>query len=234
MPLEQLANDLVFRAFYAEDGLGKTGLTVTVDIYAPDGTLLVDDDDATEQAGGLYRYTLDAAEVDAEGEYVAIFKTADTGVSQRHIPAVWVVNRAGIEYLDAPISLAASRPNGTVYVNILGEGGVVNPRVFTVKRNDREPPLNAALKNLDDSNVNLTGATVKFLMTLQGGSTPKVNAAATIVDALLGQVRYSWGATDLDTVGKYNGEFEVTFPGGNKQTFPSHEYITVRVVADLG
>ena len=39
-----------------------------------------------------------------EGEYVAIFKTASTTPDQQHIPAIWVVSKAGTEYLDASVA----------------------------------------------------------------------------------------------------------------------------------
>ncbi len=103
MPIEQLANTLKFIAYYSAAGTGKTGLTVTVDVYKND-TQIVTAGAATEIGGGLYRYTLASGSVDAEGEYVAIFKTSDGTVDAQHIPAAWVVNKAGVENLDATVS----------------------------------------------------------------------------------------------------------------------------------
>lgn len=104
MSWEQIGNDLAFRAFFSRDGVGEAGLTVTVDIYAPDDTLLVSAAAATELGGGLYRYTLGSASVTLAGEYTAIFKSADLTVDQPHVPAVWIVGRAGVENLDAAVS----------------------------------------------------------------------------------------------------------------------------------
>lgn len=105
---------------------------------------------------------------------------------------------------------------------------------FVIKQNDRREPIDRTLRGSDGAVVNLSGASVKFLMRPQGGGALKVNAAATIVDAALGKVRYSWAAGDTDTVGAFDAEFEVTFADGTVQTFPNGRYLSVVVVEDLG
>jgi hypothetical protein len=101
--IEQQANAVTFLAFFVASKIGKTGLSVTVDIYR-NGTQIVTAGNATSIGGGLYSYTLASGSVNADGEYAAIFKTTDATVDQQHIPALWVIGRAGIEYLDAAIS----------------------------------------------------------------------------------------------------------------------------------
>jgi hypothetical protein len=81
--------DYRFYAFFVASKVGKTGLTVTVDVRNEAGTLVATDQAATETGGGLYRYTHTDA---TENDYTAIFKTADTTVDAQHIPAL-----AGIE-----------------------------------------------------------------------------------------------------------------------------------------
>lgn len=105
---------------------------------------------------------------------------------------------------------------------------------ISIKRGDRKPPMTSTLTSGGGA-VNLTGATsVKFIMTLLGASSPKVNAAAAFdPDRATGKVSYEWGATDTDTAGVYRAEWEVTWPGSLPQTFPSDGYIWVEVVADL-
>lgn len=105
---------------------------------------------------------------------------------------------------------------------------------FAIKRNDRREPIERTLKGSNGLAVDLTGATVKFLMRLHGSAVLKVNAAATVVSAVGGQVRYSWTAADTDTAGVYDAEFEVTFSDTTKQTFPNAEPIAVMVYEDLG
>lgn len=82
--------------------------------------------------------------------------------------------------------------------------------------------------------VNLTGASVRFLMRSDEASTPKVAAAAAIVGAATnGEVRYTWVVNDLDTPGVYRAEWEVTYAGGAKETFPADGYIPVVIRPDL-
>jgi hypothetical protein len=102
--IEQLGNSLRFYAHFVASKVGKTGLTVTVDVYES-GTAIVTGASATEVGtSGVYIYVLAGASVDLEGEYLAVFKTADATVDQQHVPSLWVVGRAGLEDLDAAIS----------------------------------------------------------------------------------------------------------------------------------
>lgn len=102
--IEQTNNDVKFLAFFIASKVGKTGLAdVTVDVYNPAGSEIVTGGSASEVGDGLYSYTLTANLVATMGEYPAVFKTADATVDQQHIPALWVVGRAGVENLDASI-----------------------------------------------------------------------------------------------------------------------------------
>jgi hypothetical protein len=105
--LEQVSTSVKFLAFYTASKQGKTGLTVTVDIYNPSGTQIVTDGSATALGGGLYAYTL-STDNSSEGEYAAIFKTDDSTVDAQHIPSLWVLGRAGVENLDAATSTRAT------------------------------------------------------------------------------------------------------------------------------
>lgn len=99
---------------------------------------------------------------------------------------------------------------------------------FSIKQHDTSPSYTATL------GVNLTGATVKFIMRLPGSSSTKVSESATITGATAGQVQYAWASGDTDTAGLYAAEWEVTFAGGVKQTYPGEDYYYVNVVPDLG
>jgi hypothetical protein len=99
---------------------------------------------------------------------------------------------------------------------------------FTIKANDRLPSIQATLS------ADLTTATsVKFIMKTIAGGTIKVNTTATIVTPASGVVRYDWLAIDTATPGSYQAEWEVTWTGGKKQTFPTLTYHTVDILADL-
>jgi hypothetical protein len=87
----------------------------------------------------------------------------------------------------------------------------------------------------DNGVVDLTNATsVRFMMGLEGSTTNKVAAAATFVSRPAGTVQYAWTGTDTDTVGDYDGEFEVTWPGSKPETFPNRGFIKISVYQDRG
>jgi len=108
---------------------------------------------------------------------------------------------------------------------------------FVIKRGDLLPVITATLKDANGAAVDLTGTAVKLLMKKVGGTSAKVNATATVDPDQVtnkGKVSYAWVGTDTDTGGVYEAEWEVTFAGGKKQTFPNPEYLVVRITGDLG
>ncbi len=103
---------------------------------------------------------------------------------------------------------------------------------FTIKKGDLLPAITATLSDANGV-VDLTGSTVKFIMTSVRSSTPQVNAAAVIVSPTAGSVRYDWAGTDTNTPGDYKAEWEVTLPSTKKLTFPNDGYLWVQVIGDL-
>lgn len=114
--LEQSGNALPFLAFFTESKLGKTGLTVTVDVYE-DSTLILSEQSATEVGGGLYFYQLPAINVDANALYSVVFKTATTTVDLQHVPALWVVGRGWVNDVDEAISSRSSHSAADVWTS---------------------------------------------------------------------------------------------------------------------
>lgn len=105
---------------------------------------------------------------------------------------------------------------------------------YSIKANDRLPSIQATLTNSDGSAIDLTDATgVAFLMRLIGGTVPKIDAPAVVVNAAFGIVRYDWLAADTDTPGNYHAEWEITWASGKQQTVPTLTYHTVDVLDDL-
>lgn len=102
---------------------------------------------------------------------------------------------------------------------------------FQIKRNDTAPPIQATL-TADGSAVDLTSATVDFHMMDSSGAI-KVDAAATLVTAASGIVKYVWQTGDTDQAGRFRAEWEVTFPDGTIRTFPNPGYTNVLVNGDL-
>lgn len=99
---------------------------------------------------------------------------------------------------------------------------------FTIKKGDLLPVLDATLVPATGQTFTLVGASVRFQMWSKSGGT-KIDAPATIVDAIAGTVRYTWLAGDTDTAEGFLGQFQVTFPSGSVETFPNGSSIVVRV-----
>lgn len=190
MPIEQVANALRFLAFYAASGEGAEGLSVTVRIYNPAGTLIVTDEACEEMGDGFYYYDLPANLVTAVGEYPARFATGDTTVDSKHVAALWVVGRAGIEYLDA--SIAAVK----VKTDLIAPGTVTV--VYPLIASDRlrieqgDDYAGADIEWTSESWPDLTDAEVTFTlsdgfskaMTVQtaGGGTQAIRLALTAAE----------------------------------------------------
>lgn len=106
------------------------------------------------------------------------------------------------------------------------------PSTFYLKRGDRRPVIQATLKDSVGAIDLTTAVGVAFQMSHPGGAV-KVNAAATIVTAASGIVRYSWGATDTDTAGVFDAEWEIDWGAGLTQTVPSDGFDRVVISDDL-
>lgn len=103
---------------------------------------------------------------------------------------------------------------------------------WPIIQNDLEPPYSGQLL-VTGLPVDLTGKTVRFIMTSCATGVVKVNAAATVVDAEDGRVSYQWVGTDTDTVGRYKAQWEVT-SDSRKRTFPPRGYLYIEIGKDLG
>ena len=104
-------------------------------------------------------------------------------------------------------------------------------REFNIKQGDRLPVLDATLQNRSGTPIDLTTAvSVTFRMWQRGATSFAVNAAATIVVAANGTVRYSWGASDTLVIGRYLAEFVITFSGSRNQTTPTAGTFFVNVI----
>lgn len=86
---------------FTEAKLGKTGLTVAIDVYRVDrssgtSTLIVSGGTCIEIGGGLYRYLLASADLTLY-DYIAVLKTATDTVDIQHVPALWTRFSEGSE-----------------------------------------------------------------------------------------------------------------------------------------
>lgn len=102
-----------------------------------------------------------------------------------------------------------------------------------IKRNDTRTAIRATLLGPDRNPVDLTDATVRFLMADHKG-TVKMDREALVPNAAGGEVWVVFESGDTDTVGLYRAEFEVTFPDGRIETYPNDRFILIQIVPDLG
>jgi phage baseplate assembly protein gpV len=104
---------------------------------------------------------------------------------------------------------------------------------FYLTANDTSPAIAYQLLDGNGAAVSLTGAAVEFHMWGPGAAAAKINAAATITDAALGKVSYTFTAPNTDTPGDYLARWQVTFSGGAIQSFPNGDLLKVRVKDDI-
>lgn len=104
---------------------------------------------------------------------------------------------------------------------------------FYVKQNDTSPAMLATLQDANGGAISLNAASVRFHMRTIGGASTVVDAAATIVSAGSGIVRYDWDAADTASIGSYQAEFEVTYADASVETFPNDGYIRVEIKDDI-
>ncbi len=107
------------------------------------------------------------------------------------------------------------------------------PTITRIKRNDTAPAFTATLRDSAGDPINLTGATILFLMRNPRTRTLKVSGAMTIVSATAGTVRYDWVAGDTDRAAVYQVEVQVTFSDTTIETFPNGSHHRLEVIKDL-
>lgn len=108
MSIEQKNKTIRFFAFFTESKEGKTGLTVTIDVYNPAGTKIVTGGSASAIGDGLYYYDLASTSTTTAGGFTAVFKTTATTVDQKHIPALWTIGTDWVERIDETVSEVAT------------------------------------------------------------------------------------------------------------------------------
>lgn len=103
---------------------------------------------------------------------------------------------------------------------------------FVKKVADTRPIIQGTLTDGAGAAVNVTGATIVLATKHQeSGSTAAFTGA--IVTATSGIVNYTFAASELDTVGFYDAEWQVTFSAGVVNSYPNTGYFLIQVVDDL-
>lgn len=108
---------------------------------------------------------------------------------------------------------------------------------FFIKQHDQLPPLRSTLEDADGP-VALDGdpaPAVRFLMRRAFDGEPVLAGDGAIdPDGGVGAVVYNWQAGDTDSDGDYVAEWEVMLATDKPSTFPTDDYIRIRIARDLG
>ena len=91
MGIELVGNapQFVFVFTTGDPASGKTGLTVTCEIYDQDETKIINAAACTEIGDGAYGYTLAAASFDTKGVYKGVATTTDATVHDQQVYDIW-------------------------------------------------------------------------------------------------------------------------------------------------
>lgn len=98
---------------------------------------------------------------------------------------------------------------------------------------DSGTTISEQLLDRDGNGVDLSGASVKYMLWIPGAAAATINAAATIVTAATGIVSFTPSAGQSAVVADYLEEWQVTFSGGLIQTYPAVRPHKVRIRGDL-
>src|SRR6185312_12925937 len=104
---------------------------------------------------------------------------------------------------------------------------------WLLKQGDTAITVTDTLTYSDGSAVNLSGASVKFVMRALTATNTTTNASATVTNASTGAVSYSPTATDTANAGLFAANWLVTFSGGAVEQFPTVGYLTVEIQQNL-
>lgn len=98
------------------------------------------------------------------------------------------------------------------------------------------PRFDDVLTDADGNPVDLSGATIRFVMRPAAGGAAKIATAAVNDDAGLptrGHVHYQWTGTNSDTAGDFYAVWEATM-SAQPVTYPSGPPMLVRIWERLG
>ena len=106
--------------------------------------------------------------------------------------------------------------------------------IFKIKQNDTLPYLKYQLINAeDDTPYVLAGdETINFYLRDEDGVQKALVGVVTIFDAPTGILKFVFDSADSDTVGFFEGEFEIV-KLGEKLTVPGDRSLFVRVYDDI-
>lgn len=101
---------------------------------------------------------------------------------------------------------------------------------LTMKEGDTKNVYTATLEDSLQQPVDLTGATVNFHL---AGEKLSINKVATVQDPANGVVTFGFDDNDVTGSGVMDGELQVVYSSGDKETFPTNGYLRFNIRANL-
>lgn len=191
-----------FYSWYLANKIGKTGLTVTVDVRNSAGMLVVTDANATELGGGLYKYTHATTTIT---DYVAVFKTEDATVDSQQIPSLIISQVMKIDSIPADVWASTTRPvastlstvggndviaysGDSLTLSLTGLGSLADATkvYFTVKTNPADADTASIIQ------IEKTAG----LTYINGAAGTAGNGSLTVTDAALGNITITLVASE--------------------------------------
>lgn len=103
--------------------------------------------------------------------------------------------------------------------------------MIEIKQGDTRHAIQAVLKDANGNSVDLTGASVRFLMGRKHVLLADGFAQQT---ATPGEVWYVFNEGETDLVGQFGIEFRVTYADGKVETFPHDKALPIRINERIG
>ena len=112
-------------------------------------------------------------------------------------------------------------------------GDTLPELTFTLK--DSQSAASGKTLDANDSStwapINVSGGTVKLRIRELGSTTVKSTLTCTVTDGTNGKVATNFPTGTLDTAGTFEGEIEITFSNGGRQTV--YDLIKLKVRSDF-
>lgn len=112
----------------------------------------------------------------------------------------------------------------------------MTPKPFYSKAGDTKPIRHVLERYTSGAwaAVDLTGASVRFLLATPAGVRVVAGTATIVGSATAGTVEYGWAQGGHTQAGEFQGEWEVTFSNGVIESFPADSYAPVVFLEQLG
>lgn len=205
--IQRKAKSITFFWMFTEGKLGKTGLTVTANIYkGTNATPIVSKGSVTHLAQGVYYYILSSGSVDASAVYLGMASTATTSVDLREVPAAWYI----IEYADEIYEIKEKTDNLPASPAAVGSAMTLADDAITAAKFDESTAFPLKSADTGATAVARTGADSDTLETLSDqmdavksktDNIPASPATAGEYTAALATIQ-----SDLDNPGQYKAD----------------------------